>query len=65
MPDASFVAHHRTVMLDVSVVCAYSKSNVNNKNRIPTREKQKIRKFGKQCAAKGYDFIPAGCSKSS
>jgi len=59
MPDALIVAHHRTVMIDVSCVSMYAKSNVNNVNRIAVRERQKVAKFGECCKARGYDFIPA------
>jgi hypothetical protein len=57
-PDIAFWTHTGTVLIDVSVCCAFAKSNIINKHPIRTRERQKTGKYTSAAAARGAEFIP-------
>ena len=58
IPDFQFYTHAGQIFSDVSVVCAYAKTNLAQSNPIHTREQQKSSKFEQTCLDNHGEFIP-------
>jgi hypothetical protein len=61
VPDIKIIAHNGIVLIDVSVCCIYSKTNValvkRNADPIQQRETQKTKKYAAATEANDADFI--------